>query len=244
MKRSSLFALLVILILIPMTLFLGIQLSGRWYYLTSTLIVLELMLPFFFAFESRKPQARELVILAVMAALAAASRVAFAFLPNFKPITAIIMICGIAFGPQAGFLTGAVSAFASNFFFGQGPWTPWQMISYGFGGFLAGLVFHRRPGWRSPLVLAVFGFFSILLAVGPLLDCSTIFTTGTRITAPFVLAVLSAGLAVNVPHGLSCAVTMLLLSKSLLAKLSRLQTKYGIMEEAASGPYRHGNAAK
>ena len=134
------------------------------------------MLPFFVSFEARKPQPRELVTIAVMAALAAASRAVFAFLPSFKPITAIIMITGIAFGAEAGFLTGALGIFASNFLFSQGPWTPWQMLAYGVAGFLAGLIFHRRAGWRKPLVLGIFGFFYVMLLIGPLLDCCTIFT--------------------------------------------------------------------
>lgn len=135
MRKSTFLSILVILVLIPLTLFLGTQVKGRWYYLISTMIIIELMLPFFFRFEARRPQARELVILTVMAALAAVSRVVFAFSPYLKTITGIIMITGIAFGPEAGFLTGAVAAFASNFFFSQGPWTPWQMFAYGFGGF-------------------------------------------------------------------------------------------------------------
>ena len=125
MRKSTLASLLTIFLLIPATLFLGTQVKGRWYYLISTMIIMELMLPFFFRFEARRPQARELVILTVMAALAAVSRVVFAFSPYLKTITGIIMITGIAFGPEAGFLTGAVAAFASNFFFSQGPWTPW-----------------------------------------------------------------------------------------------------------------------
>ena len=86
MKRSTIFSLLSLLVLIPATLFLGTQLKGRWHYLTSTLVILEAMLPFFFTFESRRPQARELVIIAVLSALAVAGRVAFP-LPNFKAIT-------------------------------------------------------------------------------------------------------------------------------------------------------------
>ena len=116
MKKSTLFSILTIFLLVPATLLLGRHIKGRWYYLTSTLVIIEIMLPFFASFESRKPQSRELVTLAVMAALATASRVAFVFIPYFKAITGVIMITGIAFGAQAGFLTGAIAAFASNFF--------------------------------------------------------------------------------------------------------------------------------
>lgn len=230
MKRSVVASLISISVLIPATLFLGTQLTGKAYYLTGTLVILEAMLPFFLRFESRKPQARELAILAVLCALAVVGRVAFP-LPNFKAITGIVMIAGIAFGAEAGFMVGAVSAFASNFFFSQGPWTPWQMMAYGAGGLLAGALFHRKSS-QSPrfmTVLTVFGFASIVLVVGPLLDCATLFATGGRITWRYTLAVFSAGLPHNITHGISCALTLLLFTKPLLGKLLRLQKKYGLL---------------
>ena len=230
MKKSTFFSLLVIFILIPGTLLLGRRLPGRWYYLTSTAIVVEIMLPFFAAFESRRPQARELVILAVMAALAAVSRVAFVFLPYFKPLTGIVMLTAVAFGPQAGFLTGAMAIFASNFFFSQGPWTPWQMFAYGFGGFLAGTIFHRRRNWAKPYLLAPFGFLSILFVIGPLLDSCTVFTMLSKFTVKNVLAVYAAGIGYNATHGIGAALTLFFVSRPLLRKLDRLQTKYGILE--------------
>ena len=229
MKRSTLFALVTCLAVIPLTLFLGTHLKGRWYYLTSTLVILETMLPFFFAFETRKPQARELVTVAVLCALAVAARVVV-LLPHFKPMTAVIMLAGIAFGPEVGFMTGAVSAFASNFFFAQGPWTPWQMMAYGVGGFFAGILFYKRKNWQKPLVLAVFGFVMILALVGPLLDCCTLFTVGGKITWKFALAVFASGFPMNVSHAIACCLTMLLLSKPFLSKLERLRTKYGMMD--------------
>ena len=231
MKKSGIFSVLVIFLLIPLTLLLGTKLKGRAYYLISTLVVIEIMLPFFFRFESRRPQARELVILAVMAALAAVSRVVFAFSPYLKTITGIIMITGIAFGAEAGFLTGAVAAFASNFFFGQGPWTPWQMFAYGFGGFFAGLIFHKHKSWRKPWILAPFGFLTILLLVGPMLDSCTVFTVLTKFTKKNILIIYGQGVPVNITHGIGAALTLFFVSRPLLAKLERLQTKYGMMEE-------------
>lgn len=229
MKKTTICNLLLLFGLIPGTLFLGTQLSGRWYYLTSTMMIVEVMIPFFLAFETRRPQARELVTLAVMCALAVASRVVM-LIPNFKPMTAIIMITGIALGAQSGFVCGAVGAFASNFFFSQGPWTPWQMMAYGFAGFLAGGLFHKRFPLRNPAALAVWGFFTIVLVIGPLLDSCTVFTVSSRITWKYALAVFTAGLAYNVQHGLACAVTLLLFAKPLLGKLERLKTKYGMMD--------------
>ena len=162
MKKSNIATLIVFLLLIPATLYLGTRLSGRGYYITGTLMIIELMIPFFMAFEGRKPQARELVVIAVLCAIAIAGRVAIP-IPNFKAAFALIMLSGIAFGPEAGFMVGAITAFASNFFYGQGPYTPWQMMAYGAGGMLAGFCF--RKGWlpRKPWVMAVFGFFGVVL---------------------------------------------------------------------------------
>ncbi len=229
MKKARLLSFLAILLLIPLTLFLGSRMRGRWHYLTSTLVILEAMVPFFLLFEARKPQARELVTIAVLCALAAVSRVAFPFLPNFKPITAVVMIAGMAFGAEAGFLTGAVSAFASNFFLSQGPWTPWQMLSYGLGGFVAGLVFSKRPRWRSPWVLGAFGFAMVMVLVGPILDCCTLFTAVARITWKTVLLVFTRGVFMNLSHAAATALTLALFGPPMLQKLERLKRKYGML---------------
>lgn len=98
--------------------------------------------PFFLVFDHRRPQARELIPVAVMAALAVVGRTVFSIvpLPNFKPCSAIIIITAIVFGGETGFLTGALTAFVSNFIFGQGPWTPWQMFCWGLIGLLTGIM--------------------------------------------------------------------------------------------------------
>lgn len=220
------FTLLTLLVLIPATLFLGTQLRGRWHYLTSTLVILEAMLPFFFSFESRRPQARELVIIAVMSALAVAGRVAIP-VPNFKAITGIVMIAGMAFGPQAGFMTGAISAFASNFFYAQGPWTPWQMLAYGMGGMVFGLLFRRLP--RKPWLMAILGFASVLLVVCPLLDTCTLVLSPITLNLKNILAVYTVSLPMNLIQAGCTAAILLLLGKPLLEKLHRIQTKYGLL---------------
>lgn len=226
MKKSTVAALVVFVLLIPLTLYFGLKLPGRGYYITGTLVVLEMLVPFFMAFEGRKPQARELVVLAVLCAISVVARVAIP-IPHFKPMFAIIMLSGIAFGPQAGFIVGAVSAFVSNFFVGQGAYTPWQMFAYGAGGLLAGLVFakHREKPW----VYAAFGFFATLLWVGPLLDTSSVFLTMPVLSFETVLPLYVSGFPVNLTQAISTALTMLVLSKPLLEKLDRMKGKYGMM---------------
>ena len=229
MKKSNIATLAVFFVLIPLTLFFGSQLSGRSYYITGTLIIVELMIPFFMAFEGRKPQARELVIIAVMCALAIAGRVVIP-LPNFKAIFAIIIITGIAFGPEAGFMVGAVSAFASNFFYGQGPFTPWQMFAYGAGGMLAGFCFRKNWLPRKNWVMAVFGFCTVLLWMGPLLDSSHLFLMMPKITWAAIVTVLVSGFYVNVSQAICTALILFLLGNAILEKLDRVKIKYGLIE--------------
>ena len=181
MKKSHIATLLVFFLLIPITLFLGTKLPGRRYYITGTLMILEMMIPFFMAFEGRKPQARELVVIAVMCAIAIVARVAIP-IPHFKAIFAVIMLAGIAFGPEAGFMVGAISAFASNFFYGQGAFTPWQMFAYGAAGMLSGFLFAKNRLPVKPWIMAIISFLVVLLVVGPIMDCSGIFIMLNNIT--------------------------------------------------------------
>ena len=230
MKKSNIATLLVFLLLIPATLFLGTKIPGRSYYITGTLIILELLVPFFMAFEGKKPQARELVVIAVMCAIAIAARVAIP-IPNFKAIFAVIMLSGIAFGPEAGFMVGAISAFASNFFYGQGPYTPWQMMAYGAGGMLADFCFAKGRLPRKPWVMAIFGFFAVVLWVGPLLDTSSVFLMLSDINWNSLLLTYGAGLSVNISQAACTVLIMLLFGRPLLDKLDRIKVKYGMMED-------------
>ena len=230
MKKSNIATLVVFFLLIPVTLFFGSKLPGRGYYITGTAIIIELMIPFFMAFEGRRPQARELVVIAVMCAIAIAARVAIP-IPNFKAIFAVIMLSGIAFGPEAGFMVGAISAFASNFFYGQGPYTPWQMMAYGAGGMLAGFCFAKGRLPRKPWVMAIFGFFAVVLWVGPLLDTSSVFLMLSDINWNSLLLTYGAGLSVNISQAACTVLIMLLFGRPLLDKLDRIKVKYGMMEE-------------
>jgi len=229
MKKSHIATLLIFLIAIPVTLVLGMQLPGRWYYLTSTLIIAEMLIPFFLAFEGRRPQARELVIMAVMCALAVAARVAIP-IPNFKAIYGVIMIAGIALGPEPGFLVGAVAAFVSNFFRGQGIWTPWQMLAYGGCGMILGFLFRKGKLPRKPLYMGIAGFLVVMLFAGPLLDTCNILMMPIVMDLQSILAMYAAGFAVNISQGISTFIVLFLLGKPLLGKLDRIKVKYGMEE--------------
>ena len=242
---SAIFAV----ILVPAVMLLSDRMGDRNYYIAGVLIIILAMIPFFAGFESCRPEARELVTIAVMCAIAVASRIVFIMLPGFKPVVAIIMITGMAFGPSAGFLTGAMGAFVSNFVFGQGPWTPWQMFAFGIAGFIFGLLSGKGPvkaeaglpsgfsGGRSlkkilqRLPVSLFGFLVIVVIVGPILDTCTLFTMTTAVSGASAATVYLAGLPVNLIHGAAVFVTLFFLTVPIMDKLDRIKIKYGMMEK-------------
>ena len=125
-----------------------------------TLAVALLALGLLFAsFEASRPALRQLMPTAVLAAVAAAGRVLFAPLPDVKPVSAIAILAGAALGRRSGFVVGALAALASNVFFGQGPWTPWQMYAWGLVGYVGGILGEHGLLDRAP-VLYVWGFLS------------------------------------------------------------------------------------
>ncbi len=238
LSRRTWTALAVILVAIPLVIFFGIYFLGeRSNVFIGLCIVCLAMLPFATVFEDRKPQARELLIIAVMAGIAVVSRMAFFMLPQFKPITAVVIIAGIGLGAEAGFLTGAVAGFVSNFFFGQGPWTPWQMFAFGIIGFLAGILFHRKP-WRKRAnkhiklgLECLYGGVSTLFIYGLIMDLSGVLTmTANGITWQALLAKVISGFPFNLIHASSTVLFLFLLSQPMEAKLERIQKKYGILE--------------
>ena len=216
----------------------GMAVPGNGYYLSGTLIVLYAIVPFFVSFEGRRPTAREIAVVAVLTALAVAARAAFIWVPHFKPMAAVIMIAGLAAGPQTGFLVGSVAALASNFIFGQGPWTPWQMLAFGVAGLVAGLLADARVfpranlSWPRRIALATVGFVLIVGLVGPILDTSTFFYLSTAPTPELAAVVYLAGLPVNAIHGAATALTLLVVANPLLDQLARVRVKYGLLDRS------------
>lgn len=231
-------AVFIILLAIPLVIFFGVYfLNGRSYVFIGLCIVCLAMVPFAMVFENRAPQARELLIIAVMAGIAVVGRMAFFMIPQFKPMTAVIIIAGIGLGAEAGFLTGAVSGFVSNFFFGQGPWTPWQMFAFGIIGFLAGLLFHGKE-WMKRInthlklgLECLYGGIATFFIYGLLMDLSGVLTmVADGITWPALLAKVISGIPFNFIHALSTVVFLLFLSRPMEQKLNRIKKKYGILE--------------
>jgi len=143
-KKRTAFATILIMVIIPITLFLGFYLDkNNNYMILSALLILYTLLPFILVFEHRKPKAREIVMISSMSALTVCANLLCAFTIPVHAGTALVIISGIALGPEAGFLVGALSRFVCNFFTGQGPWTPWEMVAWGIIGFIAGVAFNK-----------------------------------------------------------------------------------------------------
>ncbi|MCH5266903.1 MAG: ECF transporter S component [Lachnospiraceae bacterium] len=143
--------LLGVIVLLLACLFLFSQLAymNTHYLLVSVFVLAGGLLPVFVSFEQRRPQAREVVLLAVMTALCVGVNVLCSHTIPLHAGTMLVILTGIALGPEAGFLVGALGRLVCNFFDGQGPWTPWQMLTWGLLGLLAGLVFYRGGSRRK-----------------------------------------------------------------------------------------------
>jgi len=220
----------LIWICIPLTIYLGIRMPGESGYLISSLLMIfYIMVPFFLSFEKRKPQAREVVLIAVMIALAVVSRAAFFMVPQFKPMLAIIIIAGVCLGAQSGFLVGSMSAFVSNFLFGQGPWTPFQMLAWGLIGFFAGLLAANLLKSKSPVALSIYGFFAVFLLHGGITDLWTLLGMTSTPTLAMALTVYGTGFLFNIILAVATVIFLLLLTRPMTEKIQRIQNKYGLL---------------
>lgn len=188
-------------------------------------------------YERTQPTSRMLALVATLAALAALGRIAFAPLPNVKPTTDIVLIAGFALGAAPGFVVGAVAALASNLVFGQGPWTPWQMVAWGLCGVL-GAVLGRMTGrhlGRVPLAVACGGAG---LMFGAIMDASVWVTYGAgQQTLAQYLAISATSLPFNLAHAVGnvafCLAFGPVLVRALMRYRDRLEVRWTDAEPAA-----------
>ena len=231
LSKRTVASMIMVFLLIPLTIWIGnVILYDQKYLFISLLVLLECMLPFFLAFEGRKPQARELVLIAVLCALAIAGRSAFAALPQIKPVLALVIISGVALGGETGFIVGAVTMLVSNIYFGQGAWTPWQMFAAGLIGLLAGVLFQKGLLSRNRGALCVFGFIVTILIYGGVMNFSSIVLSHAVMNRETVIAFYVQGLPFDIIHALSTAVFLFFLAEPMLEKLDRVKTKYGLIQ--------------
>ena len=231
LPRRTVAAIFIILIAIPVTIWVGLTFwNDRKYMAVSLLLVLYSVIPFFLVFESRKPQAREIMVIAVLIAIAVGSRAAFFMLANFKVVGAIAIISGVCFGAESGFLVGSMSMLASNMLFGQGPWTPYQMFAMGIIGFLAGLLFQKRLLKATKLSLCIYGFLATVFIYGGIMNPASLLMMSYEINGRNLLAIYMSGLPVDLVHATANALFLWLASRPMIEKLERIKVKYGLIQ--------------
>ncbi len=231
LSKRTVAAAISILLLIPLTIFIGVYyLGGRKYYFIALLILVETMLPFFLIFEGRKPQARELTVIAVLCAIGVVGRAAFFMLPAFKPVLALVIIAGVAFGGETGFLVGAMTMVASNVLFGQGPWTPWQMFSAGIIGFLAGVLFRKGLLRRSKVSLCIYGAIASIVIYGGIMNPAAALIYTETLNWKLLLTYYVSGIPVDLIHAIATVLFLWLAAEPMLEKLDRIKVKYGLMD--------------
>ena len=204
-------------------------LEGRQFYLIAFLIIVAAVLWFVCSFERKIPKSREIVVLAVMTTIAIVARIMFFMIPEMKPSAAIIIITGIMLGKQAGFLCGVLTAFMSDFVFGQGPWTPWQMIAFGLIGLISAVLFFEREKlYFNKIILCTYGFFIVAILYGFLLDTGTVFMSVDQPTRQAFVDAYLAGIVINFIHGVTTALVLWFVAQPMFHKLERIKIKYGM----------------
>ena len=184
-------------------------------------------------YERGRPDARVLALVATLAALAALGRIAFAALPNVKPTTDIVLISGFTLGGAPGFAVGAIAGLASNFFFGQGPWTPWQMAAWGATGMVGAGLAHLTRGrlgrWPLAIVCAVCGYaFAVIQDVGDWVNFSD------HSVAQLAVYV-GRGTGFDLIHAAGCLLFALALGPALMASISRFTARLSVSWLPAGG---------
>jgi uncharacterized membrane protein len=222
MKRNL--CIVITLILTALVIIAGAVLGDKYYAAVTVIIALLSCVPFLVSFDGNS--SRRVVILAVMTALTVAGRFVFAPIPFFKPVTAMVVISAMYFGSELGFLTGALSAVISNFYFGQGPWTPFQMFSWGIIGLVAGIL--SDPLNRSRIILCIYAVLSGI-AYSMIMDVWTTLWADNSFNPERFIASVTASAPITLIYAVSNVIFLLILTPLFGKKIQRIIDKYGKM---------------
>lgn len=193
------------------------------YYVPCAVLILLGFAGFLF-YLARRVRMKDMIMITVLSAIIAISRGVFFWIPQFKPVSALVLITGSCFGSVPGMLVGMLSGFLSNFMFSQGPWTPFQMLSWGLIGIIGGFC-RRCQGKILPMII---GFLATVFVYGPILNfASLLLVTNTPTWSGFWMMEAS-GFLFDAVHGVSTIVFVYFAWKPMRKKLVRMQGKYGI----------------
>lgn len=230
-KRTKLNILSIIFsfVLPPVFILLCMNMTMKKnYYAAAVLIIISALIPFFAYFEKRKIKTGEVVIIAIITALAVSSRCVMMFIPQVKPTCAVVITSAMAFGPNVGFLIGAMSMFLSNFVFGQGSFTPFQMLGMGLVGFLCGVIFKNKKIASSKITVSITGAVLCFAVYGFIVDSCSVLMLSSTLTLEAALPFYVSGIPFNAIHALTTGILLFFINKPMADKFSRLRIKYGI----------------
>lgn len=179
--------------------------------------------------QKRKDVVRKLVVIAVLTALAVAGRAAFFMVPSIKPMAAITIVAGISLGAKSGCTVGMLSMLVSNMLFGQGPWTPYQMLAMGLIGLFAGVIFCRDGMQKRKVWMCLYGFISVMILYGGIMNPASLLMTSYKVTLQSLYAIYLSGLPLDLIHAVSTVIFLLLAGNPMLEKLERVKVRYHIM---------------
>lgn len=209
-------------IIVPLLTFAGsVVFDQKRHIIISLAIAVMALLLFAAGFERKTTGSRRLVIVSVMTALCFAGR----FIPFLKPISALTIITALYLGGEAGFLVGAMTAVLTNFYFGQGPWTAFQMLAWGLIGFVAGLL--AEPLKRKKALLLIYG---ALAGVGYslIMDIWTVLWYAEGFSVKLYLGAIVTAIPYTLSYAVSNVLFLAVLAKPFGEKLDRIKTKYGV----------------
>lgn len=225
-KKRITINILLILAAVGVIIFGVRMFQDRKYNLISILIAFLACIPFYMAYEKKEGSIRRMVVLAVMVAISVVGRLIFAVLPGFKPVTAIVVIAAIYMGSESGFLIGSLSAIISNMFYGQGPWTPFQMLAWGSLGLIAGLPVMQKI-LKKRVILAAYGFLAGF-GYSAIMDIWTVLSFDGSFSLARYLTVQVIALPVSIEYAISNVVFLMLGIGPIGRKLKRINIKHGI----------------
>ncbi|MBQ8766290.1 MAG: ECF transporter S component [Clostridia bacterium] len=229
--KLTVISIIALFILAPTTIFLSFKyFDSQSYYIPAVLIIVFSMIPFFVFFENRKIKTSEIVIVALLTALCVGARAVLAFIPQVKPTCAIVIVSAIAFGPNVGFVVGSLSMFVSNFIFGQGAFTPFQMFGMGLVGFICGIMFCGKKYNTNRIAVAITGGLMCMIVYGIIVDTCSVLMMVTEFNLKSVMSIYLSGMPFNLIHGAITTILLFFINKPMTDKFTRLKIKYGIFQ--------------
>lgn len=238
-KKNNTTTLMIIFLIITCTLtpvlIWGANrlLGDSSYWLISAMLLILPMGAFFLHFEFKTPKPMEIAAIAILTAITIIANILSITMVPFQAGSAMVILCGISLGPEAGCIVGMLARFGINFLYGQGSWTPWQMAAWGVVGLVAGLLFYKKSGAYSPpkrITMAIFGFFAIFFIYGGIVNFSTVVYSGllSQFSWSALFAVYIAGVPYDLLHAFGTSIFLFCFGPIIFGAIERAKVKYGL----------------